>query len=163
MAVRVVFVGAGHGHLYALKRTREFTSRGFEVCLVAPELFWYSGLATGVLGGRYPASRADIDLVDGPQIQSGSDIGHGDRGCGSSGRCRRGGGIVETGVGLVCRKADLAVREGCIAGLNHEVPIQIEPDGASVNLRFQMIVCVQGYCKRQVDISQMGRGSVDKP
>jgi NADH dehydrogenase FAD-containing subunit len=58
---RVVFVGAGHAHLHALKRTAEFVRRGHEVVVVAPDLFWYSGLATGMLGGIYPP---ELDRVD---------------------------------------------------------------------------------------------------
>jgi NADH dehydrogenase FAD-containing subunit len=58
---RVVFLGAGHAHLYALKRTGEFVRRGHEVVAVAPDLFWYSGLATGMLGGIYPP---ELDRVD---------------------------------------------------------------------------------------------------
>jgi len=58
---RIVLLGAGHAHLYTLKRTREFVQRGHEVTAVAPDLFWYSGLATGVLGGFY---EPDLDQVD---------------------------------------------------------------------------------------------------
>ena len=50
-AKRLVLAGAGHAHLYTLKRIAEFTRRGYEVVVVAPDDFWYSGLATGVLGG----------------------------------------------------------------------------------------------------------------
>src|SRR5947209_17398631 len=49
-----VLLGAGHAHLFTLKRTGAFVRRGFELVLVAPESFWYSGLATGVLAGIYP-------------------------------------------------------------------------------------------------------------
>src|SRR5262249_60403518 len=45
-----------------LKRTSEFVSRGFELVLVAPEIFWYSGLATGVLAGIYPSELDQIDV-----------------------------------------------------------------------------------------------------
>lgn len=59
---RVVLVGAGHAHLHALRHTAEFVRRGFEVTVVAPECFWYSGLATGVLGGRYAAEEDQVDV-----------------------------------------------------------------------------------------------------
>src|SRR5205085_6613482 len=36
---------------------------GAEVVLVSPGDFWYSGLATGVLGGRYPPSLDRIDVA----------------------------------------------------------------------------------------------------
>src|SRR5262249_38335468 len=62
MVRRVVMLGAGHAHLYTLKRTADFVSRGFELVLVAPEIFWYSGLATGVLAGNYPPALDQIDV-----------------------------------------------------------------------------------------------------
>lgn len=58
---RVVLLGAGHAHLEVLRRTQEFTRLAFELVLVAPEPFWYSGLATGVLGGLYDPS---LDMID---------------------------------------------------------------------------------------------------
>jgi NADH dehydrogenase FAD-containing subunit len=63
MVRRAVLLGAGHAHLYTLKRTAEFVSRGFELVLVAPEIFWYSGLATGVLAGIYPPALDQIDVA----------------------------------------------------------------------------------------------------
>ena len=60
---RVVLAGAGHAHLYALKRTAAFLSHGIHVTLIAPEAFWYSGLATGMLGGKYPAEQDQIDVA----------------------------------------------------------------------------------------------------
>lgn len=62
MARRVVLLGAGHAHLYTLKRVGEFARAGFEFVLVAPDAFWYSGLATGVLGGIYPPELDRIDV-----------------------------------------------------------------------------------------------------
>src|SRR5947209_14082893 len=62
MARRVVLVGAGHAHLFILKLTAEFVRRGFELVLVAPEVFWYSGLATGVLAGIYPPELDQVDV-----------------------------------------------------------------------------------------------------
>ena len=62
---RALLLGAGHAHLYTLRRAAAFSRRGFELTLVAPENFWYSGLATGVLGGHYPPSldQIDVDLL----------------------------------------------------------------------------------------------------
>jgi NADH dehydrogenase FAD-containing subunit len=62
MARRAVMLGAGHAHLFTLKRTAEFVRRGLELVLVAPEIFWYSGLATGVLAGNYPPELDQIDV-----------------------------------------------------------------------------------------------------
>jgi NADH dehydrogenase FAD-containing subunit len=61
MVRRAVLLGGGHAHLFTLKRTAEFVRNGFELVLVAPENFWYSGLATGVLAGIYPP---EIDQID---------------------------------------------------------------------------------------------------
>ena len=60
---RIVLVGAGHAHLYSLRRAASFARRGYELVVIAPEDFWYSGLATGVLGGTYPASLDRIDIA----------------------------------------------------------------------------------------------------
>ena len=58
---RAVLAGAGHAHLYTLKRAAEFVRRGFEIVLVAPDRFWYSGLATGMLGGIYEPALDQVD------------------------------------------------------------------------------------------------------
>jgi NADH dehydrogenase FAD-containing subunit len=50
---RLVLVGAGHAHLHLLKRARAFVEAGAQVTVLAPEDFWYSGLATGMVGGRW--------------------------------------------------------------------------------------------------------------
>jgi NADH dehydrogenase FAD-containing subunit len=54
---RVVLLGAGHAHLYALKRAREFARRGYELVVVAPDAFWYSGLATAAPQGAQVGDR----------------------------------------------------------------------------------------------------------
>jgi NADH dehydrogenase FAD-containing subunit len=59
---RLVLVGAGHAHLYTLKRAAAFVERGHELTLIAPDDFWYSGLATGMLGGWYPPELDRIDV-----------------------------------------------------------------------------------------------------
>jgi NADH dehydrogenase FAD-containing subunit len=59
---RVILVGAGHAHLYTLKHARIFAEHGYEFLLIAPDDFWYSGLATGMLGGHYPPSLDRIDV-----------------------------------------------------------------------------------------------------
>jgi NADH dehydrogenase FAD-containing subunit len=60
---RIVLLGAGHAHLYSLKRTHEFVQRGHEVTAVAPDIFWYSGLATGVIGGLYEPEMDQVDIA----------------------------------------------------------------------------------------------------
>lgn len=65
----VVLVGAGHAHLYIAARAASFSECDIQLTLVDPDAFWYSGLATGVLGGRYPP---DLDRVDPqPLLESG--------------------------------------------------------------------------------------------
>lgn len=58
----MILVGAGHAHLHAIKRAAEFARRGLELVVIAPEDFWYSGLATGVLGGRYAPEEDQVDI-----------------------------------------------------------------------------------------------------
>lgn len=59
---RALLVGAGHAHLEIIRRAGEFARRGHELVLVAPEPFWYSGLATGMLGGLYPPELDQVDV-----------------------------------------------------------------------------------------------------
>jgi NADH dehydrogenase FAD-containing subunit len=58
---RVVLLGAGHAHLHVVGHAAELVRRGAEVVVVAPDDFWYSGLATGVLAGQYEPA---LDVVD---------------------------------------------------------------------------------------------------
>lgn len=57
----VVLVGAGHAHLYVAARAAEYTEQGVRPLLVDPGQFWYSGLATGMLGGMYDADEDQVD------------------------------------------------------------------------------------------------------
>lgn len=57
----VVLVGAGHAHLHVAARAAAYRERGVDLVLVDPGRFWYSGLATGMLGGRYPAAEDQVD------------------------------------------------------------------------------------------------------
>lgn len=56
---RLLLIGAGHAHLHLLQQ-RSLLSR-FNVTLVDPGAFWYSGLASSVLAGDHPASADRID------------------------------------------------------------------------------------------------------
>lgn len=60
-ARQVVLVGAGHAHLYVARRAQQFRQHGIKLTLIDPDAFWYSGLATGMLGGMYDR---DIDRID---------------------------------------------------------------------------------------------------
>jgi NADH dehydrogenase FAD-containing subunit len=59
---RLLLVGAGHAHLYLLKRARAYVDAGAAVTVLAPEDFWYSGLATGMVGGRFAPEEDRIAL-----------------------------------------------------------------------------------------------------
>jgi NADH dehydrogenase FAD-containing subunit len=58
---RIVLLGAGHAHLHVIANAAELVRRGATVVVVAPDDFWYSGLATGVLAGQYELA---LDVVD---------------------------------------------------------------------------------------------------
>ena len=62
---RVILVGAGHAHLHVVRHARAFVRRGIELLLVDPDRFWYSGLATGMLGGMYAP---DDDQINPEQL-----------------------------------------------------------------------------------------------
>ena len=49
---RLVLVGGGHAHLYALSRVQELVARGASVTLVSPDRYhYYSGMAPSMLAG----------------------------------------------------------------------------------------------------------------
>lgn len=58
---RLLLLGAGHAHLETIAASRLFTSRGFELVVVAPGEFWYSGGAAAVLSG---ARRLEDNVID---------------------------------------------------------------------------------------------------
>ncbi len=58
---RVVLVGAGHAHLHVALYAKAFRTRGVELVLVDPGRLWYSGMATGMLGGQYEPQDDQID------------------------------------------------------------------------------------------------------
>ena len=54
MGKKLVFVGAGHAHLTALARCREYISRGHQVTVINPSPYhYYSGMGPGMLSGIY--------------------------------------------------------------------------------------------------------------
>ena len=57
----VILVGAGHVHLYVAAHAEALVERGARVVLVDPGEFWYSGLATGMLGGMYAPAEDQVD------------------------------------------------------------------------------------------------------
>jgi NADH dehydrogenase FAD-containing subunit len=63
MTTRVVLVGGGHAHLAVVSRAEALRQAGAEVSLIDPGMLWYSGMATGMLGGRYAPSEDTVDLA----------------------------------------------------------------------------------------------------
>lgn len=60
---RIVLVGLGHAHLHVAARAEEFRRAGHELVLVDPGTFWYSSIASGLLGGRYERSDDTIEAA----------------------------------------------------------------------------------------------------
>ena len=58
---RVLLVGAGHAHLHVAAEAAALRSAGVRTTLIDPGLFWYSGRATGMLGGQFSAADDQID------------------------------------------------------------------------------------------------------
>ena len=59
----VTLVGAGHAHLQLVRSAPRLRAAGLEVTLIAPETFYYSGLASGVLSGALDQAEARIDVA----------------------------------------------------------------------------------------------------
>ncbi|MEZ5565427.1 MAG: FAD-dependent oxidoreductase [Gammaproteobacteria bacterium] len=62
MAQNVLLVGGGHVNLHVAAHARSLIAAGARVVLVDPGEFWYSGLATGMLGGMFDAVDDQVDL-----------------------------------------------------------------------------------------------------
>lgn len=60
---RIVLVGAGHAHLHVLKEHERFARAGAALTLVDDGDFWYSSMASGLLGGRYDAEEDRVDVA----------------------------------------------------------------------------------------------------
>ncbi|GHA92705.1 NAD(P)/FAD-dependent oxidoreductase [Modicisalibacter luteus] len=66
--VNLVLVGAGHSHLHVAANADVLKEAGANVTLISPGDFWYSGMATGMLGGDYPDREDRLDpqpLIEG--------------------------------------------------------------------------------------------------
>lgn len=59
--MRVVLIGAGHAHLHIAARAQKFHQLNDELILIDPGAFWYSGMASGLLGGQYSPADDRID------------------------------------------------------------------------------------------------------
>lgn len=60
---RLLLVGAGHTHLHLLAHAERLARVGFELTVIAPRYFRYSGLATSVASGALPIGAATIDVA----------------------------------------------------------------------------------------------------
>ncbi len=60
---RLVFVGAGHAHLYSLGHADDFAKENAQITLLAPGRFWYSGMGPGMLAGRYNPPETTVDVA----------------------------------------------------------------------------------------------------
>lgn len=72
-AADVVLVGAGHAHLQVVAEAHRFRALGLSVAVLDPGDFWYSGMASGLLGGRYAA---DEDRIDVARFARACGVGH---------------------------------------------------------------------------------------
>jgi NADH dehydrogenase FAD-containing subunit len=60
---RVVFVGAGHAHLYSIKNTGLLIRQGAEVIVIGPDQYhYYSGMGPGMLSGIYEQDDVRVDV-----------------------------------------------------------------------------------------------------
>ncbi|HET8791328.1 MAG TPA: FAD-dependent oxidoreductase [Modicisalibacter sp.] len=60
-APHIVLVGAGHAHLHVAAHAGQLLQAGAAVTLISPGDFWYSGMASGMLGGDYTESDDRLD------------------------------------------------------------------------------------------------------
>ena len=60
---KVVFVGAGHAHLYALSKADQLIREGAQVVVVGPDKYhYYSGMGPGMLSRIYYPEEARVDI-----------------------------------------------------------------------------------------------------
>jgi NADH dehydrogenase FAD-containing subunit len=62
---QVILVGAGHAHLHVARQADAFHARDAALTVVSPGTFWYSGLATGMLGEEFDA---EVDQIDSQRV-----------------------------------------------------------------------------------------------
>ncbi|WP_170285978.1 NAD(P)/FAD-dependent oxidoreductase [Nocardioides rubriscoriae] len=58
----LLLVGAGHAHLYVVKRARELAAAGYRVQLLSPPFFHYSAVASATAAGVLPQEAGRIDV-----------------------------------------------------------------------------------------------------
>ncbi len=60
---RLLLIGAGHGHLHLIRNAARLRAAGYELTLVAPRWFSYSGTAAAVATGDLAAEQGRIDIT----------------------------------------------------------------------------------------------------
>lgn len=58
----LLLIGAGHAHLHVVRRARDLVAAGYQVQLLAPRYFDYSGLASATAAGVVPNDAGRIDV-----------------------------------------------------------------------------------------------------
>ncbi len=58
----LLLVGAGHAHLYVVKRAVDLVAAGYQMHLLAPRFFDYSGVASATAAGAMPSDAGRIDV-----------------------------------------------------------------------------------------------------
>lgn len=62
MKKQVLLLGGGHAHLFVVSHAHEFRDADVDLALIDPGMLWYSGMATGMLGGFYAPAQDQVDL-----------------------------------------------------------------------------------------------------
>ncbi len=60
---QLLLVGAGHAHLYVVRHAAELVAAGYQVHLLAPRFFHYSGVASAVAAGDLEIEEGRIDVA----------------------------------------------------------------------------------------------------
>lgn len=58
----LLLVGAGHAHLYVVQHAADLVAAGYQVHLLAPRFFDYSGVASATAAGALPSDTGRIDV-----------------------------------------------------------------------------------------------------
>jgi len=63
MGMTILLIGAGHGHLYTVSKTRQMVELGYRVVVInASRYHYYSGMGPGMLGGMYAPDDTRFDI-----------------------------------------------------------------------------------------------------
>jgi NADH dehydrogenase FAD-containing subunit len=132
----LVLVGAGHAHLAVAAAAPRLVAAGLHPVLIDPGWFWYSGLATGMLAGRYAVAADCVDPA--ALIQAGGGQAIADRVVGldrvnQQVHLARGAPLRYD---LLSFNVGSVVATGALVGLEHAWPVK--PIGDLASLRAQL-------------------------